>query len=71
MERKKYKVTVEVVAIAEIEKEADSVDELYKNLDVDDIYNSDITNIDDATILYYEEIQKIYENGQIGHLFIV
>ena len=56
MERKKYKVTVEVVAIAEIEMEVDSVDELYKNLDVDNIYNSDITNIDDATILYYEEI---------------
>ena len=33
-----------------------SVDELYEKLDVDDIYNSDITNIDDATILYYEEI---------------
>lgn len=56
MERKKYKVTVEVVATAEIEMEADSVDELYEILDVDDIYISDIKDIDDATILYYEEL---------------
>ena len=56
MARKKYKVTVEVVATAEIEMEADSVDELYETIDVDDIYTSDIKDIDDVTILYYEEL---------------
>lgn len=56
MERKKYKVTVEVVATAEIEMEADSVDELYEILDVDDICSYDIKDIDEATIIDYEEI---------------
>lgn len=56
MERKKYKVTVEVVATAEIEMEADSVDELYEILDADDICIYDIKDIDEATILYYDEI---------------
>ena len=56
MERKRYKVTVEVVATAEIEMEADSIDELYETIDVDDIYTSDIKDINDVTILYHEEI---------------